>query len=163
MKRIMVYFLGVIIFCSCSIPTKIYKTGVVSTNVPLMAYEDKTWHYGYVNSETFEIVIPAKYKYTGPFINGFAMVAKKYKDYDHNKYFLINKKNEVVLKHFHYAYILESEDRKTVYALTLKHYGLQLNYGKLMGGRKMQGTISTQVEIIGKLQLMDAYGWSNRQ
>jgi len=122
-----VYFLTVIIFGSCHVPTtpRVYKTDVIPSNIILMPYKDNTKLYGYVNSETFEIVIPAQYEYAGSFVNGFAVVAKKWNPY--TKYFIINQKNEVIIKNIDFAYIIKSEDRKTTFALTKNNTGLMLD------------------------------------
>jgi len=125
-KRIIVCFLAILIFDSCSAPTipNIYKTDIIPSNIILMPYKDNTERYGYVNSETFEIVIPAQYEYAGAFVNGFAVVSKKWdisKEKDkRNNFLIINQKNEIVIENIDYAkYLIESEDRKTLYALTL--------------------------------------------
>jgi len=130
MRRILIYSLLIITFSSCSVLPRFKKIGAVSENVTLMPYQDKTDLYGYINAETFEIVIPAQYEYTGPFVNGYAMVANKYEAFNDNIYFLINKNNETVLKYFNYAFIYESEDSKTVYALTVTNTGIEIEERK---------------------------------
>jgi hypothetical protein len=127
MKRIIVCFLAVIIFGSCSTPM-FYKTDFIPlNNITLMPYKNKSGLYGYVNSETFEIVIPAQYKYANSFVNGFALVAKEWETYEKTKYFLINQKNEVVIKNLDYAHIIEAENHKTVFALAINHSGLEFH------------------------------------
>jgi hypothetical protein len=84
------------------------------------------FNFGYVNSETFEIVIPAQYQYASAFIGNFAAVRKQDKNFPNkkrDKYFVINKKNEVVIENIDDVRILEAEDSKIIYALTENYSG----------------------------------------
>lgn len=102
-----------------------------SADIPLMPYvedriDEDTYYFGYVNAETFEIVIPAQYHYASAFIGNFAAVRKQYRNSRNQKisnYFVINKKNEVVIDNIDDVRILEAEDSKIIYALTENYSG----------------------------------------
>jgi len=75
---------------------------------------------GYINADTFEIVIPAQYEYAYSFTGDFALVKKT-----NGKKCVINKNNKVILDNFDDAVLLESEDGKTVFALTGNYSGIE--------------------------------------
>jgi hypothetical protein len=82
-------------------------------------------YFGYVDFETFDIVIPAQYEYTGPFTGDFAVVQKKYWDISiGTKFSVINKANREILKNFDKITLLDTEDGKTVFAMTQTFSGI---------------------------------------
>jgi hypothetical protein len=116
---------------------RIYKTNhAVFDNVTLMPYlmvigtEKFTWNgevwdrdilgRGYIDAETFEIVIPAQYEQAGDFVGNFAVVQKK----KNGRKMIINKENEIILRGFDVASLYPSEDGNTVFALTGNDFGL---------------------------------------
>jgi hypothetical protein len=80
-------------------------------------YETKWYEglaQGYINSETFEIVIPAEeYRYAGHFTGNFAVVKKL----DTNQV-VINKENKKILKYFNRITLYSIENGAMVFALT---------------------------------------------
>jgi len=76
---------------------------------------------GYINPETFEVVIPAQYAVAGYFIGDFAIVRK---DPDKNTRSIINKQNVVIISNVHRAHIYASEDGTNVFAFTQVHSGI---------------------------------------
>ena len=124
MKSIFFLFLGITIFlCSCLAP-KIYEVGIVTDNVSLMLYF-RDGLFGYINSDTLEIVIPAQYRYADSFIGNFAIVEKP-----NGKLSIINKQNVEVLTRFDSGYLFETEDSKTVFALTETYSARWFNFSR---------------------------------
>ena len=122
-------FSCVLLFFSCNTP-KIYKVDALSLkNITLMPFESEKGDLGYIDSETFEIVIPAQYKYAGPFIGDFALVSKDKEAAVRRKanFFIINKNNKTVLKNINHAVFFNSIDGNTVFALTSNYTGSELN------------------------------------
>jgi hypothetical protein len=137
MKHIIACFFGIILIASCKIQEtyKIdnYPVYNYPENITLMPFLDKENKFGYVNAETFEIVIPAQYIHAGRFVNGFAVAAKEdkksnWRGYQHD-YLIINKNNEVVLKNIDEVKIIDFEDGKTTFALTENYLGRKFYKG----------------------------------
>jgi len=128
MKYINFLLCVIVLFCSCN-STDNKKTVIVNDvngTVSLMPFINEAGDYGYINSETFEIVIPAQYEYAGTFTGDFAVVSKdknvngSYKP----KLFIINKKNKKVLKNIHDAALFSNEEGTIIFALTSNYSGL---------------------------------------
>jgi hypothetical protein len=172
MKHFIACFLGIILFASCIAEPKIYKFGHFPVNIPIMPFMDKEENLGYINTETFEIVIPAQYVYASHFENGFAIVAEKTKytwwaGYRYI-YFVINKNNEVVLKNIDNVRIINSEDGKTVFALTENYSGLESyrtkgpDFGNTYTAYKPVNTNYRLYDLItGKLLWEEKFGYDN--
>ncbi|MDR2922116.1 MAG: WG repeat-containing protein, partial [Treponema sp.] len=125
MKLIIAMFLGGILFFSCSAP-RIYKTGNSAfSDIPLMPFH-KNGCFGYINSETFKIVITEQYEKAGNFTGNFAIV-------ENNRKIIINKNNVKILVGFDDAVIFNTEDDKMSFALT-KNYGDRRLYEYSGGG-----------------------------
>lgn len=88
----------------------------------LMPYLKKDEGFGYINSETFEIVIPAQYSRAGDFHGGYAVVSKSGEDED-EELCIINKKNEKILSGFDVIGLYDNEDGSMVFALTANYSG----------------------------------------
>jgi hypothetical protein len=69
--------------------------------------------FGYINSETFEIVITDQYERAGNFYGEYAVVKKRF-----GKPFIINKNNKKILGGFDNVVFYNTEDDKMVFALT---------------------------------------------
>jgi hypothetical protein len=128
--------------CSCVSKTpKVIKTVTVPDDIPLMTYlvqmdaGRENSFFGFINAETFEIVIPAKYAWTEYFIGNFAVVKKhgeKNKDIigyfsgynDSLNYAIINKQDEEIIRNFDVATIYTSEDGRMTFALTANNSGV---------------------------------------
>jgi len=127
MRIIYSMLLLVILLFSCVSEPEIHNV----PDVPLMIYRDGD-KYGYINSETFEIVIPAQYGRAGDFVADFAVVRSQ-----RGKPFIINKNNKKVLSGFDYATLLETEDKKMVFALLGNDTGFFIKkwwHGYIFGG-----------------------------
>ena len=72
MKNYFVLLPVFLLFCSCATGK---TTNTQNNNIPLMPYY-KDGYFGYVNAETFEIVIPAQFEKAGHFTGNFAIVQK---------------------------------------------------------------------------------------
>ena len=147
MKYIYLLLFLILLISSCALPKiervpKIHKTETDSSafdNVTFMPYimvigTEKTPNHGspgfwdreilgmgYINAETFEIVIPAQYERAGNFVGNFAIVENR----ENHKYMIINKKNEIILSDFNVATLYQSEDGNTVFALTANISGVR--------------------------------------
>ena len=117
---------GGMLFSSCA-GTRIHLSP--PSDVPLMPYATDLWAEekqsylrGYINSETFEVVIPAQYGSAGNFIGDFTVVKK---NRDSNKLSIINKQNVEIIRNVHSAYLYASEDGKNVFAFTKKYSGIK--------------------------------------
>jgi hypothetical protein len=69
--------------------------------------------YGYINSETFEIVITEQYERAGNFNGEYAVVENRF-----GKPFIINKGNKKILGGFDKVVLFNTEDNKMTFALT---------------------------------------------
>ncbi|MDR1307501.1 MAG: hypothetical protein LBK74_08005 [Treponema sp.] len=122
MKLITTVFFGSILLFSCTIP-QVYKTGNnTSFDIPLMPFY-KDGCFGYVNSETFEIVITEQYKTEGNFNGKYAIVEKR-----EGKPFIINKNNVEILGGFDRVVLFNTEDNKMTFALTGNDCDRKLRY-----------------------------------
>ena len=147
MKYIYLLLFLILLISSCALPKiervpKIHKTETNSSifdNVTFMPYimvigTEKTPNHGspgfwdreilgkgYINAETFEIIIPAQYERAGNFVGNFAIVENR----ENHKDMIINKKNEIILSGFDGATLYQSEDGNTVFALTANISGVR--------------------------------------
>ena len=112
MKLIIAMLFGGILLFSCA-PIVFIANNKIPSDIPLMPF-CKDDRFGYINSETFEIVISDQYIKTGNFIGDFAIVEKR-----EGKPFIINKNNTKILGGFNTAVLFNDEDNKTVFALTM--------------------------------------------
>jgi hypothetical protein len=111
MKRIIPMLFGSILLFSCI--SAVLKTGnYISSDIPLMPFY-RNYRFGYINSETFEIVITEQYKRAGNFNSEYAVVEKRY-----GKPFIINKNNKKILGGFDKVVLFNTEDNKMTFALT---------------------------------------------
>ena len=83
-------------------------------------WDEEIYGMGYINSETYEIVIPAQYKIAYSFVGDFALVIKQ-----NGKKCIINKQNEEILNNFNDVVLLKSEYGEEVFALTGNYSGLE--------------------------------------
>ena len=140
MKSIFLLFLVIIIFfCSCLAP-KIHEIGYITDDISLMLYY-KDGHFGYINSDTLEIVIPAQYTYADSFAGNFAIVEKQ-----NGKLCVINKQNAEILSRFDYVRLLETENGETVFALTGTHRGRWFSFSR---GSMSDGSPAIPLPSIG--------------
>ena len=111
MKNIFFLFLGItVLLCSCLAP-KIYEISNKPDDSSLLLYY-KDDYFGYINSDTLEIVIPAQYIYADSFVGNFAIVQKQGGNLS-----VINKQNMEILSRFDSVTLYESENSDTVFAL----------------------------------------------
>jgi hypothetical protein len=80
--------------------------------------------FGYINSETFEIVITEQYEKAGNFNGEYAVVKKRF-----GKSFIINKNNKKILGGFDNVVFFNSEDNKMTFALTETYGNYQVRRG----------------------------------
>ncbi|MCL1982072.1 MAG: WG repeat-containing protein [Clostridiales bacterium] len=99
-------------------PPKIFKISEEFIDAPLMLFRDENELFGYVNSETFEIMIPAQYESAGAFVGGFAVVKKKFEPER-----IINKNDKTIILNFDRVSLHYCEDLKMVFALTENYSG----------------------------------------
>jgi len=69
--------------------------------------------FGFINAETFEIVIPRQYSFASNFIGDFAVVAR---NRDRASFMVINRNNDIILRNLFSVSLIQCEGG-TVYAL----------------------------------------------
>jgi hypothetical protein len=148
MNHVIALFLGIgiLLFSSCSVPNVYKADNSVNKNVSLMPFEmvlgrekvkdsagneilgNIIYGMGYIDAGTFEIVIPAQYRFVHNFVGDFALVEifNSSSPSVRGKKCIINKMNKVILDNFDDAILLESEDGKTVFALTGNYSGMEV-------------------------------------
>jgi hypothetical protein len=119
-------YIGGILLASCASELQSMNDATI-----LMPYFDginnnySYGEFGYINAETFEIVIPAQYDRAGPFIGDFAWVTKWNEDRKaakyYDDYFIINKNNKIILGKFDRVMLFEAGDKNHVFAITGKY------------------------------------------
>jgi len=100
---------------------QVIKPNLSGIDAPLIPFNLSCTGFGYVNFETFEIVIPPEYSFTNHFIGDFAIVRKTNLDI----FTIINKNNSIIFDKLDYAALYETEDRQLVYAIIGKEGGRQ--------------------------------------
>jgi hypothetical protein len=144
MRNIAVFVIAFNLFiCACTVP-QIDKNAIINNepmDIPLVPFfwqtKEKylyTKGFGYLNSETLEIIINAQYHTAKNFTGNFAVVQKK----EAGKYSIINKNNIEVMKNFDNAYLYQL-DNGTVLALTLNYHGWNVYDTGLFGRGYAQG------------------------
>jgi len=135
MNKFLLLFTSSLIFFSCVQDMK--KTNGIDVyvydDVPLMTYynyydedddknDDRYGALGYINEETFEVVIPAQYEAALPFVGNFAIVQDL-----KEKIYVINKKNEKIFSINHsvdVARLYKMEKTNIVLLLTINYSGI---------------------------------------
>jgi len=134
MKYFLLSFLGLLLCTCCTEPKRIDISTV--TDIPLMPYIGYTGKYeilpdsgmkweqgghGYVNADTFEVVIPAQYQEVLPFVGDYAIIL----DFD-EKFYVINKDNKKIFttkNGLNRGKILKMENSDAVVVLTIQYSG----------------------------------------
>jgi hypothetical protein len=104
--------------------------------MPLIAFFDKNG-FGFVNSTTFDIIIPGQYKEITNFVGGFAIVNNNNRRGNAS---IINTENTEIIRGAHWARLFTSEDGNIVFALTENYSGLGERGSWRSPGRKPQFT-----------------------
>jgi len=124
MKKYILIFLSVIFFEGISLSSCLFSMPVIPPNInklndgvpqksAFITFRNDYGKYGYINSETIAVVIPAKYKNARCFVGDFAVVERW-----EGKPYIINKNNKRVLSRFDHIGLYESENGDFVFALT---------------------------------------------